>query len=85
MKVPPMAKSLKKALKDSGRKVMDWAIAHGWSCEMTKGNHIRYTHPKVPMVYHDALTASDYRGALNCRARMRRAMLDAGFTPEQVR
>jgi len=77
--------NIKRALKDSGKRLMDWALEHGWSCEVTKGTHIRYTHPKVPRVYHDALTASDYRGSLNARARMRRAMLEAGFTPEQVR
>lgn len=52
---------------------------------MTRGSHIKYTHPKIPTPYFDALTAGDRRGTLNSRARMRRAMLAVGFKPEEVR
>lgn len=76
---------LKKGLKDSGRRLMEWAIAHGWVVEQTSGNHIKYTYPRIKKAFYDALTASDIRGALNSRGRMRRAMLEAGFTPEEVR
>lgn len=76
---------LRHALKDSGKKVLDWALSHGWSAERTKGDHVKFTHPQIPHPFYDALTAGDYRGALNSRARMRRAMLLAGFTPEQVK
>lgn len=54
---------LRKAVKDSSKRLMDWAIAHGWKCELTNGNHLRFTHPAIRRVYFGALTAGDSRRA----------------------
>lgn len=46
-------------------------IAPGWVISLTRGNHIRLTHPAGPVVV-TALTPSDHRSRKNLRSMIRR-------------
>lgn len=63
---------------DAGKRLHDWAVSHGWNGELTKGNHVRYTHPKVPRCVFNSLTTGDKRSFMNCRSNMRKLMRQHG-------
>ena len=54
--------------------------AEGWRSEVTGGNHVRLTHPRVKGFILAALTASDVRAKKNIRAMLKRALRD-GVVP----
>lgn len=54
------------------RHLMEFARANGWTVSRTQGGHIQFTKPGLGTIYTSS-TASDYRSALNAKARIRRA------------
>jgi hypothetical protein len=48
------------------------ARAAGWTIALTRGNHIRLTHPKVAAPVFAASTPSDHRALANVRAELQR-------------
>lgn len=65
--------------------LFEWAAAHGWTFEKTRGDHLVFTHPKVTARIYTAMTPSCNRAWMNARGDMRHAMLAAGFKPEEVK
>ncbi len=51
------------------------AEKRGWTVEMRRNNHVRWTSPDG-RIAHTVLTASDHRSFLNDRAKLRRLGLD---------
>ena len=51
----------------------------GWDAEVTKGNHIKFTHEESGLSVFAAATASDNRAEKNLMAAIRR--VEAGGTP----
>ena len=54
------------------RHLVEFARANGWTVSRTQGGHIQFTKPDLGSIYTSS-TASDYRAALNAKARIRRA------------
>lgn len=63
MKVHPRFKDL---LKESR--------AAGWEVRLTRGDHLRWTHPQASSPVFSAATPSDHRAVKNTRAMLRRVM-----------
>lgn len=68
---------------EATKRLVEWATAKGWVVTQTKGEHLKFTHPRAGVSFHSK-TGSDYRGWLNARAQIRRKMLAAGYTREEV-
>lgn len=53
------------------RELVNFAEGIGYSVELTKGKHLKFTLPGVSPVFTSS-TPSDYRSWANCRARLKR-------------
>lgn len=69
-----MKASLGRALSKPVKELVAWAEAQGWTVTLTRGGHLRYTHPNVSGVVFGAQTPSDHRGVRNAKARLDRAL-----------
>ncbi|AIC21822.1 hypothetical protein [Pseudomonas chlororaphis] len=54
------------------RKLMEFAVASGWSVSRSAGGHIKFTKPGFASIFTSS-TASDHRSGLNAKAQLRRA------------
>lgn len=67
-----MTTTLLRGKSESLRVLVKFAEANGWTVSRTQGGHIQFTKPGLGSIYTSS-TASDYRAALNAKARIRRA------------
>ena len=58
--------------KNNMRELDEYARDNGWSVELTRNNHRKYTKPGRQAVY-GSLTSSDVKAWYNIRAKLRRA------------
>lgn len=59
------------------RDLVEFAQNLGYSVEKSKGGHIKFVQPGVDPTFTSA-TPSDHRSWKNCRARLRRAVVNVG-------
>lgn len=53
------------------KRVVRFAVSHGWVVERTRGGHVRFTKPGCPPVF-TGFSPSDARAERNVLARLRR-------------
>lgn len=56
----------------SNRKLIREMKERGWTCETTRGNHLKFTHIPSGEFVHHSCTPSDHRGLKNMMARVKR-------------
>lgn len=68
---------------DTTRRLQEWAEANGWSVHQTRGDHLAFTHPRIPSrKVFASLTPSCPKGWMISRARMHRLMAEHGLSEQ---
>ncbi len=68
-----MESRMSKTRFDRRRPDIQWALAHGWEfTRYSKSGHLKFVHTRTGATLSLANTPSDYRGAQNAIARIRR-------------